>query len=469
MLGTNLGLVVNNTSDATQRPVRIASYSGQTPAPVVRPSEELRAIAEDLVQLGMRIIVTDASGWRIAMTGALPTATTDTSFGSGWSAIIYDLLVEDGKAASSAEPDPAGREQQPYVNAALDGREMASWFRGEDSGRAIVAVAAPITDGNGVLGALILQQSTDAILSLTNRGLVRLINLTIVATLLVALALVGYASWLSRRIRHLSIAAENALENETLQAALPSALAEDEIGDLSRSFTHVLQQLGDYNSYLRTLASKLSHELRTPLAIVTSSLENLEHEPLNESSAAYTARAREGADRLRRILTAMSEASRVEELMQHADPEAFDLIVVLRSTVDAYRDVYKERTFDFDCSLDSAPAEGSPELLIQMLDKLVDNAVDFSSAGDVIKISLGGQDSDLLLAVTNPGPPLPEKMRTQMFDSMVSMRAGESSRHLGIGLYIAKLIAEGHGGRIAADNVDGGVVFEVRLPRQDSR
>jgi len=469
MLGTNLGLVVNNTSDATQRPVRIASYSGQTPAPVVRPSEELRAIAEDLVQPGTRIIVTDASGWRIAVTGALPTATTDTSFGIGWSAIIYDLLVEDGKAASSAEPDPVGREQQPYVSAALDGREMASWFRGEDSGRAIVAVAAPITDGNGILGALILQQSTDAILSLTNRGLVRLINLTIVATLLVALALVGYASWLSRRIRDLSIAAENALENETLQAALPSALAADEIGDLSRSFTHVLQQLGDYNSYLRTLASKLSHELRTPLAIVTSSLENLEHEPLNESSAAYTARAREGADRLRRILTAMSEASRVEELMQHADPEAFDLIVVLRSTVDAYRDVYKERTFDFDCSLEFAPAEGSPELLIQMLDKLVDNAVDFSSAGDVIRISLADQDKDLLLAVTNPGPPLPEKMRTQMFDSMVSMRAGESSRHLGLGLYIAKLIAEGHGGRIAADNVDGGVVFEVRLPRQDSR
>jgi len=469
MLGTNLGLIVNNTSSATQRAVRIASYSGQTPAPVVRPSEELRAIAEDLVQPGTRIIVTDASGWRIAVSGTLSTATADTSFGIGWSAIIYDLLVEDGKAADSAEPDPAGREQQPYVSAALDGREMASWFRGEDSGRAIVAVAAPITDNNEVLGALVLQQGTDAILSLTNKGLVRLINLTIVATLLVAVGLVGYASWLSRRIRHLSIAAEDALENETLHAALPSALAEDEIGDLSRSFTHVLQQLGDYNSYLRTLASKLSHELRTPLAIVTSSLENLEHEPLNDSSAAYTARAREGADRLRRILTAMSEASRVEELMQHGDPEAFDLNVVLRSTVDAYRDVYAERTFDLICSLDSAPATGSPELLIQMLDKLVDNAVDFSEPGDAIKISLSGQDESLLLAVTNPGPPLPEQMRTQMFDSMVSMRAGENSRHLGLGLYVARLIAEGHGGRIAADNVDDGVVFEVTLPRQDSR
>jgi len=227
LLGTNLGLVVNNTADATQSAVRIASYSGRTPAPVVRPSEELRAVAADLVQPGTRIIMTDASGWRIAVTGTLSAATTDTSFGSGWSEIIYELRVEDGKAARSAEPDPTGREQQPYVSAALDGREMASWFRGEDSGRAIVAVAAPITDDNEVLGALILQQGTDAILSLTNTGLVRLINLTIVATLLVAVALVGYASWLSRRIRHLSIAAEDALENETLHAALPSALAED--------------------------------------------------------------------------------------------------------------------------------------------------------------------------------------------------------------------------------------------------
>jgi signal transduction histidine kinase len=435
----------------------------------VRPSEELRSIAINLVQPGMRMLVTDASGWRIATAGELPTITRNSSFGAGWSMRIYDLLVEDGKSAASAEPNPTGRELQPYVGAALNGREMASWFRSEESGRAIVAVAAPILDDNEVLGALVLQQGTDAILSLTNEGLTRLINLTLVAALLVAAALVGYASWLSRRIRHLSIAAEDALENETLHAALPSALAEDEIGDLSRSFSHVLHQLGDYNAYLRSLASKLSHELRTPLAIVTSSLENLEHEALNESSAIYTARAREGADRLRRILSAMSEASRVEESMEHSEPETFDLRAALQSTVSAYRDVYTERTFEFDCAMESAVTAGSPELLIQMLDKLVDNAVDFSAAGDAIRIDLIDEDDMLALTVMNPGPPLPERMRSQLFDSMVSMRAGENSRHLGLGLYVAKLIAEGHGGKITADNVDGGVSFEVRLPRQDSR
>jgi len=468
-LGTGLGVAIGNTDDESQRATRIRSFSGSAPPRVAMASETLQGIAEALVQPGTRAIITDAVGWRITTAGELSAETTSHAEDQGWSQRIYDLLVEAGTDTTSAEPDPTGRERQPYVSAALDGREMPGWFRNENSGRAIVAVAAPIKAGDQVLGALVLQQGTDAILSATNEGLVRLINLTIVATLLVAGGLIAYASWLSRRIRHLSAAAEGALENEALHSALPSALAADEIGDLSRSFSHVLRQLGDYNAYLRTLASKLSHELRTPLAIVTSSLENLEYDSLSESSAAYTTRAREGADRLRHILSAMSEASRVEELMQHSEPEPFDLRAVLLSTVDAYRDVYTQRNFDFDCALESAPSTGSPELLIQMLDKLIDNAVDFSRQDDTIFVVLSKQDDGFQLTVMNPGPALPERMRTQMFDSMVSMRGGENTQHLGLGLYVAKLIAEGHGGTISADNVEGGVVFEVQLPDQDSR
>jgi len=286
---------------------------------------------------------------------------------------------------------------------------------------------------------------------------------TLVATLLVAATLLGYASWLSRRIRRLSIAAEDALDNDPLRLTLPSAHDGDEIGDLSRSFAYVLRQLAEYNEYLRSLASKLSHELRTPLAIVTSSLENLEHEPLNDASADYAARARDGADRLRRILAAMSEASRVEELMAHSEPEVFDLSAVLRATVAAYRDVYPERQFVLTTDLDEAPVRGSPELVIQMLDKLVDNAVDFSAAGDTVAVGLDRDDQSLRLSVANPGPQLPERMRAQLFDSMVSVRANDD-QHLGLGLYIAKLIAEGHDGAIAASNTDDGVRFDVSIP-----
>jgi len=467
LVGTNLGIVVNNTA-ATDRPgTRSASFSGRVPGPAMRELQALEDIAAGLVQPGMRLIVTDVDGWRIASVGRFRTDETGKS-GSGLTRRLYDMLVESGTAAALAEPDPLGREHQPYVSSALEGREMASWFRSTDSGRAIVAVAAPIGSASSPLGALVLQQGTEAILSLTNEGLARLINVTLIASLVVAATLLGYATWLSRRIRTLSVAAESALESEDLRTPLPSASAVDEIGDLSRSFSYVLGQLGDYNAYLRSLASKLSHELRTPLAIVTSSLENLEHEQLDEAALGYTARALEGAGRLRAILNAMSEASRVEELMANAEPEQFDLREVLESTIAAYRDAYDARRFEFECDVGDATMTGSPELLIQMLDKLVDNAVGFSRDGDTISIALDpGNGEALELRVINPGPPLPERMRGQLFDSMVSVRESDSQRHLGLGLYVARLIAEGHGGSISADNVDNGACFTVTLPRRE--
>ena len=464
-LGTNLGLVVASTSDENQAPTRSESFATRIPGPFVSVSTELERIADNLVQPGMRLLVTDPVGWRIAVVGDLSAPGTATDrMTSGWMRVFYDALVESGKTAELAEPDPSGREQQIYISQALGGNKSVSWFRDADNGMAIIAVAEPIIASGDIIGSVILQQSTDAILSLTNQGLVRLIKVTLLATILVAFSLLGYASWLSRRIRRLSVAAEQALDADELLANLPSVSAADEIGDLSRSFSYVLGQLGEYNSYLRTLAAKLSHELRTPLAIVTSSLENLEHEPLNKASAEYAARAKDGADRLRRILAAMSEASRVEELMQHAEPEEFDLCAVLQSTVAAYRDVYPQRRFEFDTELGAATCHGSPELAIQMLDKLVDNAVGFSDTDDIIRVSLHSSDGAWQLAISNPGPPLPERMRSQLFDSMVSVRTDGNDKHLGLGLYVARLIAVGHGGAIRAENIDGGVMFVVSLP-----
>ena len=469
-LGTHIGLQVSNTESSSQAPVRSSSFSVASPGAFLTQSDALTAIALQRTQPGMRLILTDAEGWRLAVAGdiTLPHSDVDAA-ASAWLRMAYETVVEDGQDAKLADPDASGRERQSYVTAALRGEASQSWFRSSGDGGAVVAVAQPIRVGDTILGALLLQQGTEAILSLTNERLAQLIYVTIIATVVAALALLGYASWLSRRIRRLSIAAEDALESDDLRSALPSAQASDEVGDLSRSFSYVLNQLGEYNEYLRTLASKLSHELRTPLAIVSSSLENLEHEPLNEASAQYAARARSGADRLRRILTAMSEAGRVEELMQHAEAVRFDLHTVLKSTVAAYRDAYPARQFDFVTEVATGPASGSPELIIQMLDKLVDNAVDFSAEGDTISIGLELQLERMLVTVSNPGPPLPERMRSQLFDSMVSVRGNDGDEHLGLGLYIAKLISEGHGGSISAQNIEGGVVFSVTLPKSNAK
>jgi dedicated sortase system histidine kinase len=469
LLGTHLGILVENTADERDAGVRSSSFAAQVPGSFVTISPELTSQAERLVQAGTRMLITDRNGWRIAAAGS-PAVAQEPAQGavSTWLRIAYQALVEPGTEAAFAEPDPGGRERQPYIASALDGRRAESWFRSLDSGRAVVAVAEPVSGSGGTIGAVVLQQGTDAILSLRNEGLTRLMNVTIFVTILVAAALLGYATWLSRRIRHLSLAAERAVEGAGIRTELPSAESGDEIGDLSRSFSSVLAQLADYNEYLRTLASKLSHELRTPLAIVTSSLENLEHEAPTGATAEYTARARDGAERLRRILNAMSEASRVEELMEHAEPEPFELARVLSAAVDAYRDVYPERRFEVTCPAADTSMHGSPELLIQMLDKLVDNAADFSAAGDLIGIRLDATDEGLVLSIRNPGPPLPERMRSQLFDSMVSLRADGSDRHLGLGLYVAKLIAEGHGGKITAENADDGVRFSVVLPVADA-
>ena len=148
---------------------------------------------------------------------------------SNWLRITYNALVEPGSEPALAEPDPGGRERQPYVSAALEGRRQASWFRSVEGERAIVAVAEPVSDRTGTIGAVVLQQGTDAILSLRNEGLARLMNVTMIATLLVAATLLGYATWLSRRIRRLSVAAETALIDDDLRTELPSSEAGDEV------------------------------------------------------------------------------------------------------------------------------------------------------------------------------------------------------------------------------------------------
>ena len=473
LVGEYVGLAVTNTRSRDHPGIRSTSFDGASPGRFISVSAILSSAVSGYVQPDLRLIVTDRAGWRLAQAGQLAASgrgADSSDGGSGWMRLAYGALLESGVEMALAEPDATGREQQDYVRSALRNESATAWFRSPQTGRAVVTVAQPVWSGTVQTGALVLQQGTEAILSLTNKSLGRLINFTLIATLAVALILLGYASWLSLRIRRLSTAAERALDDNRTRLALPSSLADDEIGDLSRSFSNVLRQLGNYNEYLRTLASKLSHELRTPLTIVKSSLENLEHEPLSDEARQYTARARDGADRLQKILSAMSEASRVEELMEHADPEEFDLHAALQAATAAYADAWTDRRFRFVAQIDHASITGSPEMIMQLLDKLVDNAIGFSAPGDEIVITLEGADGRIQVTVSNPGPPLPERMRAQLFDSMVSVRRkGDASDHLGFGLYIAKLIAEGHDGTIRADNTEHGVEFCVELPAKPKK
>ena len=111
---------------------------------------------------------------------------------------------------------------------------------------------------------------------------------------------------------------------------------------------------------------------------------------------------------------------------------------------------------------------GAPDLFAQMLDKLAANAADFATAGTPVSVSLQRVGNDAVLQFSNSGPPLPPEIADRLFDSMISVRkeASSDNPHLGLGLYIVRLIAAFHGGRASARNwEDGrGVCFEIRLP-----
>jgi len=346
--------------------------------------------------------------------------------------------------------------------------------------RTPIDAAAPIgdVDRTQVIGTVEVQQAADRWLALRDRALEQLLDLTLTISIPAITIMFAFAAWLAWRLGRLRAASESALTREGLVTTFPDTGARDELGDVARSFSTLLGRLNEYTSYLRTLAGKLAHEIRTPLTIVRSSLDNLDREEASPAARSYLARAREGSERLNAILVAMGAASRVEEAIHSAERTHFDLVQLLIPTVEAYRTAFPQRRFALELpdAPGAAPAqaprppmvlEGAPDLIAQLLDKLVDNAVDFSPEGAVITVRLRVMPDHFVLEVENPGPPLPADTR-QLFESLWQSRAGHGPGvHFGLGLYIVRLIAEFHGGEALAANIADGsaVVFSIHLPR----
>jgi two-component system, OmpR family, sensor histidine kinase ChvG len=336
--------------------------------------------------------------------------------------------------------------------------------------RAPLESVSPIYDRDHgfEIGRLEVVQSADRWIRLRDRALTHMLNFTLATSLIVVTAILVFATWLGLRLSRLRRASESALTDAHLVTEFPETTAPDELGDVARSFATLLGRLNEYTSYLRTLAGKLAHEIRTPLTIVRSSLDNLESESLPEGARAYLERARQGSERLGSILIAMGAATRVEEAIGGAERISFDLVPVLESAVAAYGAAFPQRHFSFLSAPGPLLLTGAPDLIVQMLDKLIDNAVDFSPQGATIVVRLGAEPQALLLEVENPGPALPPQIAGQLFESLWQSRPdGDSRPHFGLGLYIVRLIAEFHGGEALAENLadSSGVRFRVRLAR----
>ena len=442
-------------------------------------SGEVRRLLAGLARSGLRIWVVDAKLNLVAVAGSLeglpPPAADDVAFGP-LERLMHRMLQPVFERVLRVPAPPAeefipndivfgGRE----VERALDG--TPAWrLRPAPANRGVIFSAAhPIWGGQAVVGVVVVEEDTDAILALRNRAFEQLAAVTLIAFTAAALVLLLFASRLSWRLRRLRDEAENAIDSQgRVRALVGGEHARDEIGDLSRSFSTVLERLAQYNAYLEKLAGRLAHELRTPIAVVRSSLDNLKLQSPPPETGVYLARAEEGIDRLETLLTRMAEATRLEQIVRSGERERFEAKTVLAGCVEGYRTAYPQRRFELATIEEPVPLMGAPDLFAQMLDKLAANAADFADPGSPIQVSLARATREAVLRFVNTGPTLPAGMRATLFESMVSVRKERSggAPHLGLGLYIVRLVAEFHGGRVSATNrPDGnGVVFELRFP-----
>ncbi|HEY7903196.1 MAG TPA: ATP-binding protein [Casimicrobiaceae bacterium] len=431
---------------------------------------ELAQILEGLTRTRARIRVVDRAQKVIASAGSLQRDSADLPPPGRVERLLHPLYarVLDQPAEDFRDDDaatlPPGREE---VASALDGIASTARRAGADPRVTIVSAAYPIWVGDRVRGAVVAEETTNAVLATRNRAFERLFTLVLATLLVGSLAVTAYATWLTSRIRRLRDDADRAIDaHGRLSGPLAGSAARDEIGDLARGISGALARLSDYASYQEQMAGRLSHELRTPLAVVRSSLDNLRQTALETGARVYVERAQGGIDRLAHILTLMSEATRLEQALADTPRERFDLTALVAACIDGYRSVYPARRFE--CSL--APqrfVDGAPELVAQMLDKLVANAVEFAT-GDPIGVMLEPWHGGTRLAVSNVGPALPATMQDRLFDSMVSVRARsrDDVPHLGLGLYVVRLCAQFHGASVHADDRADhmGVVVSVVFP-----
>ncbi len=424
---------------------RSGTATQQLATPPLRPryrEPELEALLAGLAAGPARVWVVDQDGWVRASIGG-PTGLG----GSHRQQARLDLAPLDqalaGKAAS-ARLDHAG---------------------------GLLVSAVPLMDAGRVSGAVVVEQGLDDLLRLRYRTFAEfaVASLALIGLSLVALLL--FAARLAWRIRRLGREAGEAIDVRGRQMAArleADAGSGDELGELSRAVSGLLARLQRHTRFLESLPRTLRHEISNPLNTLATALQNLAEEADPEARGRFLERAGRGLERLERTLYALTEAANMEEALQ-GDPHArLDLAALVRAYLESFVMQHPGRHLDVVLPRDPTWMAGVDHRIEQLLDKLFDNAADFTPDDGRIGVTLRREGEWLRLEVANDGPPLPTTAHGELFETLVSNRARrpDGPPHLGIGLYVVRRIAEAHGGRAEAENGPGdqGAVFTVWLP-----
>lgn len=479
MLGERLGFLLADVDDTTTREIAGWASSAdirqiETLGWLITPDPELEQAIGGLEHESARIWVLDRNQRVLAKRGQLKppedkSANAKHSLSRGILHFLIRMVLDQPSGEFDDDLADVTRIESKEIESALKGIPDTRRRTTTDGEAMILSAAWPIKSSSGVIGSVVAEQSTNQILSLQNKAMEQLFGITLIFFTVTGLVLLGFASLLTSRITRLRNRVEDAVTQDgRILSQLKPARSKDEIGDLDRSFAGVLNRLSEYNRYLEAMASRLAHEMQTPITVVKSSLENLELDPSTEEHHRYIKRAQDGTDRLGKILHRMREATRLEQHLQQTELEQFNLVALVHTTLEGYRTAFPKILFDAETPGTEVIINGAPDLISQSLDKLVNNAMDFHTPGTTISFELANRDQQQIeLSVTNKGPALPEGMEQELFQSMVSVRSNKGlDPHLGLGLYLVRLICEFHGGKVEAINLrdNDGVRISLLLP-----
>jgi two-component system sensor histidine kinase ChvG len=276
-----------------------------------------------------------------------------------------------------------------------------------------------------------------------------------------------------RPLRHLSRAAVKVRLGRAQEVTVPRLPSRrDEIGMLARALSDMSIALRQRIDATEAFAADVAHEIKNPLASLRSALDGAERidDPMLRKQLMDVAKA--DVQRLDRLISDISDASRVDSQLAKAKFEPIDLGDMIEQLLQARED----RASDKDVTIafarprrSIATVMGEDVRLERMLTNLIDNAVSFSPSGSVVEISATLAEADVIIRISDEGPGVPVQEREAIFRRFHSERPASENfgKHSGLGLAIARTIIEGHHGRIAVrDRVDGknGACFEIALP-----
>ncbi len=398
---------------------------------------------------------------------------------SGWLTALYDRLTDwlfgRGELLRYREAAEQFATDYEEANRALSG-ESGGAVRVDYRGRLVLSVAVPVQRYRKVLGALMLSKDGTEISAAVRdrrRDILVVFGVAFAVTILLSLYLAGT---IARPIRRLANAADRVRYGQGRQFQIPDfTRRDDEIGDLSLALREMTEALWARLDAIEGFAADVAHEIKNPLTSLRSAVETVTRIEDPAQQKKLMSIILDDVQRLDRLISDISDASRLDAELSRAESEPVDLGELLQALVEIQQATGDDGNPRFELAVAEHPAlmvSGLEGRLGQVFRTLISNAVSFSPAPGTIRLAAERDKNWVEASVSDEGPGLPPDKLEAVFERFYSERPkGEKfGTHSGLGLSISRQIVEAHGGTITAENrtdAEGravGARFTVRLP-----